>query len=103
MQSSKAKILRISYAVSFLFLCLKAVQDIEIKEAVRTTVEDADSVGNLLYLTLPSLYAVRQVAAKFGTKKRMTRAINLEAATEGGSNAGGRLLHTSYLHLHIFR
>ena len=63
-------------------------QDSEIKEVVRSSVESPDSVGNLLYLTVPSLYAVKQTVSKAGGKKRMTRGILNEIVAEGSAVNG---------------
>ena len=59
--SHGSKIIALSYAF----------QNSVVKEAVRSSMECPDSVRNLLYLTLPALYAVKQNVLKLVAKKRM--------------------------------
>ena len=68
-----------------------AFQNSEVKEAVRSSVECPDGVGNLLYLTLPALYAVKQNVSKSVAKKRMTRGTLTEGPAERSDATGAYL------------
>ena len=64
------------------------------KEAICLPVESPDDVGNLLYLSMPSLYAVRQNISKSSVKKHMIHSASFNNSMQIAA-ANGMFLHTT--------